>query len=105
MDLILTMAGQYSRFIDEGYRIPKYLSASWKYDTLDQLESIANLANNNQSTTLLVRMHPNMHSMPIKVRNDYYNLGLKYQNVHIIGPRNKISTYDSFSKRWKKYHH
>ena len=25
MNLILTMAGKYQRFIDEGYRIPKYL--------------------------------------------------------------------------------
>ena len=25
MNLVLTMAGRYSRFVDEGYRIPKYL--------------------------------------------------------------------------------
>ena len=25
MNLILTMAGRYSRFVNEGYRIPKYL--------------------------------------------------------------------------------
>ena len=72
----------------------KYLSASWKMDIVDQLESIANIANNNQSITFLVRMHPNMNGMPKKAINDYYNLGLKYQNIHIISPRNKISTYE-----------
>ena len=54
MNLILTMAGRYSRFINEGYKIPKYLLPWGKRSILSEILSIMNHNNTFENIYVIV---------------------------------------------------
>jgi len=82
MNLILTMAGQYQRFIDEGYRIPKYL-LPWGDKTI--LHTIINELNTNKcfDNVFLVANKRDDIYMP-HVRRINKSLGIPAENLILI---------------------
>jgi NDP-sugar pyrophosphorylase family protein len=82
MNLILTMAGRYSRFIDEGYRIPKYLLPWGARSILGEI--IFELSkNNNLNNVYLVANKRDEIYMP-HVRKTLASLGISTQNLFLI---------------------
>lgn len=81
MNLILTMAGQYLRFIDEGYRIPKYLLPWGARSILGEI--IFELNNNNLNNVYLVANKRDEIYMP-HVKQTLVSLGISTQNLFLI---------------------
>ena len=82
MNLILTMAGRYSRFIDEGYRIPKYL-LPWGSNSI--LEEIIIQLNDSEiiSKVFLTANKRDEIYMP-HVRNILRTLNIPTENLFLI---------------------
>ena len=82
MDLILTMAGRNSRFIDEGYRIPKYLLPWGARSILSEIIFELN-KNNNLNNVYLVANKRDEIYMP-HVKQTLVSLGISTQNLFLI---------------------
>ncbi len=82
MNLILTMAGKYSRFINEGYRLPKYL-LPWGSNSIVE-EILKNLNKNNdfKSIYLVANKRDDVY-MP-HLRSIMRSLKIPVENLFLI---------------------
>ena len=82
MNLILTMAGRYSRFINEGYKIPKYLLPWGKRSILSEILSIMNHNNTFENIYLVTNKRDDVY-MP-HVRQILRELNIPIENLFQI---------------------
>jgi NDP-sugar pyrophosphorylase family protein len=88
MNLILTMAGKYSRFVNEGYKIPKYL-LPWKNHTILS-EILLNFTKNN--------IFENIFLIANKKDSDFMNQILHTMKHYNIQSKNLIFINDTKSQ-------
>jgi dTDP-glucose pyrophosphorylase len=82
MNLILTMAGKYSRFKDEGYRIPKYL-LPWGSKSI-LAEIIINLNKNNDFKNIYLIANKNDEIYMPHLRSIMKALQIPLENLFLI---------------------
>lgn len=82
MNLILTMAGKYSRFINEGYRIPKYLLPWGNKSILGEILSEMNKNRDFKNIYLITNKRDDIY-MP-HVRKILESLGIPKENLFQI---------------------
>ena len=82
MNLIFTMAGRYSRFINEGYKIPKYLLPWGKRSILSEILSIMNHNNAFENIYLVTNKRDDIY-MP-HVRQILRELNIPIENLFQI---------------------
>ncbi len=82
MNLIFTMAGRYSRFINEGYKIPKYLLPWGKRSILSEILSIMNHNNTFENIYLVTNKRDDIY-MP-HVRQILRELNIPIENLFQI---------------------
>lgn len=76
----------------------EFASTSHEYDNMNLFDSqlqgikvILEEYRNDQSKHFYIRIHPNLSSIKYKYYTDIYKL--KYENLTVIGPEEKVSTY------------
>ncbi len=82
MNLILTMAGRYSRFVDEGYRIPKYLLPWGSKSILSEI--IYNLNKNNAFENIFLIANKRDEIYMPHVRQILKSLNIPTENLFLI---------------------
>jgi dTDP-glucose pyrophosphorylase len=82
MNLIITMAGRYSRFVDEGYRLPKYLLPWGDKSILKEIILELNKHSDFDNIYLIANKRDEIY-MP-HVKRIIQSLGLSLENLFLI---------------------
>jgi len=82
MNLIMTMAGKYSRFINEGYRLPKYLLPWGDKSILSEIITVLNINNNFDNIYLIANKCDEVY-MP-HVRKIIESIGIPHENLFLV---------------------
>jgi len=82
MNLIMTMAGRYTRFINEGYKLPKYLLPWGNKSILSVIISELNINNDFTNIYLVANKRDEIYMPHVRKILDY--LGIPIKNLFLI---------------------